>query len=1415
MKADFTRRTYRKRKHYRKVLMQQGRVQVDADWNEQLSIDQHYERVSLSDIIGDTGTKIDPLNPNGGFKVVQLSSGDIGIGRGKYYVDGLICENDSDLIVNDFLDVGSQPDLPAYPQNVFLIAFETLPQNPTDVINFILNKYGVSSPPFDSPAPSIQNLQAIQFTADSTSNPTKMSGKTSDGHTVVLTVSGSGSSITGVLSLDGKSTSDSFTLYSSQSGIHTLEVESKPTQLGLPGQSQITIPQLTTPGVVFLDVWNRHVTYLDDPYIADSALRGADTATREKLVWQVKELLGNYSSCQVGEQALDQLNPIVPGKLIARTRPSPPSSEPCELPPGAGYQGLQFQLYRVEVHDPGTLGTATFKWSRDNGSVVSNILGIQPIDSKHTKLIVSSTGRDTENLSFQENQWVEITDDVHELWGLPGVLVLLNGVDRATNTLQLDPSTASGWYQVNLLNFVTSVDDDGVVHYPKVRRWDNDPNSRAAIPTPNSPGTFVQLENNIEVCFGDAGAYFETGDYWLIRASPAISEIEWPNESTQIDFEQLPYKYSPLVSFLAAKLGIQWTLSGPPQLDPTNTIASFQMTDSSSNSHTFTLSLTKNELAAVLSMDGNRIFTFPVVVSEGGQVIAGDHLLVAIIPKSVEKMGIEHHYAGLAVIGSSASNLTSSGTSTVTESTVSFSISPETAEAVAGQTVGATITINELSGTYTENITLSRLSVPGGWTGALSMTNVTLVAGQTQTAQLDVQLPQNVNPGNYPISIQASYVDQQTGNAVSLTLSFTVVVPGISITDCRNFFTALTDLVDFYYAGGDGQVASPQGFLSAPLEAGVALLSTGVPVGGVSVQFSITTGGSGALSATPPDGMPLPTNVQSVTVQTDPNGIAKCYWILDGTIQAQRGLLFQQVEAVLLDEESPPQKIDSPSLFYDATVPTNFFYISGDGLQSAPGSTVAISAGLLIGTSPALPNASSKVKYAIQFSRTLGQGYFGGQLGQTSLKVNLGSPGDKGVATCSFTLDKTTKAQQVEATLLLSFDNGSSYEESNLQPIYFNIYLAAPSTASTTGVIAIPYVLIKENAVFGPYAHYLQNLTVEPAILLGIEAMSIGEKMVNPSPGGVPTLPMMLDNEYFNPFTVVDITETSFHLRVLIPGQTQNIFTGGSDAGTPALAPSAITIAQNITLYIRWWAVPANDTGSATSLYVAPSSTTPGTTVSLVGYFFAKSGGIKTVGLYQDQSLTNQLFTSTPTPVYPSTPSTTTDQNGMFACTVTIPSNAQAGTYWIKATDSSGNSASAAITIEIGPMKSTGFTSMPSALTDKLAAIQSIARADLALAETPRNIVANLQPSSGPTGSTTQFNASGLTPGDTMTLKSGDTPLRQVVVDNAGNISAPVKIPSNASGSHTIILQDASGSPVASGTFQISKSKAGRRSAGP
>src|SRR5690348_1171689 len=94
MPADISRDTFRPHRHYSGVIMQQGRVQVDADWNEQRDIAAHYLRRLAADLIGPRGGTV------GAFALAELMDDhnnpvpfDVAIGAGHYYVDGILCEN--------------------------------------------------------------------------------------------------------------------------------------------------------------------------------------------------------------------------------------------------------------------------------------------------------------------------------------------------------------------------------------------------------------------------------------------------------------------------------------------------------------------------------------------------------------------------------------------------------------------------------------------------------------------------------------------------------------------------------------------------------------------------------------------------------------------------------------------------------------------------------------------------------------------------------------------------------------------------------------------------------------------------------------------------------------------------------------------------------------------------------------------------------------------------------------------------------------------------------------------------------------------------------------------------------------------------------------------------------------------------
>src|SRR2546428_9392742 len=95
MKADLTRSTFRPERHYSGVRMQQGRVQLDADWNELVDIEAHLDETTRVDVIGPCGMPED----DAGFEVGPSGDGtDVLLSPGRAYVAGILCEHDASPI---------------------------------------------------------------------------------------------------------------------------------------------------------------------------------------------------------------------------------------------------------------------------------------------------------------------------------------------------------------------------------------------------------------------------------------------------------------------------------------------------------------------------------------------------------------------------------------------------------------------------------------------------------------------------------------------------------------------------------------------------------------------------------------------------------------------------------------------------------------------------------------------------------------------------------------------------------------------------------------------------------------------------------------------------------------------------------------------------------------------------------------------------------------------------------------------------------------------------------------------------------------------------------------------------------------------------------------------------------------------
>ena len=86
MKGDFSRLTFDPARGFTQVLRQQGRVDIDADWNEQQAIHSHLDRTARRDMIGPSGAPI----ANAGFEIGLLEG--LMLGAGRFYVQGQLVE---------------------------------------------------------------------------------------------------------------------------------------------------------------------------------------------------------------------------------------------------------------------------------------------------------------------------------------------------------------------------------------------------------------------------------------------------------------------------------------------------------------------------------------------------------------------------------------------------------------------------------------------------------------------------------------------------------------------------------------------------------------------------------------------------------------------------------------------------------------------------------------------------------------------------------------------------------------------------------------------------------------------------------------------------------------------------------------------------------------------------------------------------------------------------------------------------------------------------------------------------------------------------------------------------------------------------------------------------------------------------
>lgn len=259
--------------------------------------------------------------------------------------------------------------------------------------------------------------------------------------------------------------------------------------------------------LAYLEVWERPITGLEDPDTVEVALGGADTAIRTQTVWQLKLQPFQLAAGDLAAQ----------GRAVTpEGRFSPLSALDVLTDASAPPSGNQ--LYRIEIHDPSKDGIPTLKWSRDNGAVVAAWMG--GTGTVQDPIVIRSRTR------FRAGQFVELTDDAHELRQRPGLLLRIASADGLPGLQRLTLEDPGGL--LARLGEFTDNPDKGWQR--KARLWDS-----GAIPistTVRDDSNFINIplpDSGVSLRVSKSGTFF-TGDAWLLpvrqgttpaRAEPA------------------------------------------------------------------------------------------------------------------------------------------------------------------------------------------------------------------------------------------------------------------------------------------------------------------------------------------------------------------------------------------------------------------------------------------------------------------------------------------------------------------------------------------------------------------------------------------------------------------------------------------------------------------------------------------------------------------------------------------------------------------------------------------------------------------------------------------------------------------------------------------------------------------------------
>ncbi len=491
MKADLSRLRFERSKHYTSVLMQQGRVQLDSDANEQRLIDEHLRISETIDVVGPDGA---PIHAPGFAIGLTPDGASLTIGQGRFYLDGLLCENGAPL---DF----TAQDYLIDPNTPIGATLDDLRGGRLQAMQVWLEAWQRFVIPLDDPA--IKEVALGE--ADTTARIQTVWRVTVQGVPASFDI--------GVLAQNVDTLNQALgnlrlTSTADQAAAVTPIQTDLTTAFNAIQARRTTTPTLTPTALSPASVDNLRLVYAGVvSRVSNLDLRSIQGVQVVQATTALGNLIGALPSADCCETMRSRPPTLsLPGTLAAQVK-STSDQGPCLPAPNAAYRGLENQLYRIEIHQGGDASTATFKWSRDNGFVVTGVRG-----ESGSTLTVDSLGLDA-NFGFAPGQWVEISDDSDEFAlppNRPGTLVQIQATDPTRMQVTL-PGTAPSVDTIN--------------GHAKMRRWDQTTGTSAGIAL--APGSWIELENGIQVVFSADGLY-QSGDYWLIPARTATGDIEWP-----------------------------------------------------------------------------------------------------------------------------------------------------------------------------------------------------------------------------------------------------------------------------------------------------------------------------------------------------------------------------------------------------------------------------------------------------------------------------------------------------------------------------------------------------------------------------------------------------------------------------------------------------------------------------------------------------------------------------------------------------------------------------------------------------------------------------------------------------------------------------------------------------------------------